>query len=74
MWVFRKEITMVEKKVASYVKKNHLNKAAVARAMNLNRDAFYSIVSGKRKITADEFATFCEVVNRSSEDILSIDD
>lgn len=61
----------VEQRVNEYVDRKHLNMSAIAKALNMNRDAFYGIVHGRRKMSAQELINFCNEVNITVDDFLN---
>ena len=63
----------IEQNIAKYLDDHSINKSSVARKMDINLDTFYNIVKGKRKIRADEFYKFCNVIGKPMDFIAQYD-
>lgn len=60
---------MIENNIRDYVNDKHLSIPSLAKAMGMKYEAFYSIVNGKRKISAEELLKFCYATDCSPDEI-----
>lgn len=60
----------VEDRINNYIEDHHINRAAVARGINMNLDSFYSILNGKRKMKVTEFKHLCDFLDVKADLLL----
>lgn len=56
---------MVYVKIKSYLERNGIKQKTVAEKIGMNQNSFCAILSGRRRLLADEFLKICETLDVS---------
>lgn len=64
----------IEERISSYIEDHRMIKSSIAKDMGMSLDAFYSIINKRRKMTANEFKSFCEAENIDPQTIFTYGD
>jgi transcriptional regulator with XRE-family HTH domain len=66
--------TPVYKKVRQYLEDHGIRQNFVARKINISASTFNAIMTGQRRMFADELRTICEVLNVTPEVFIEVGD
>ena len=64
----------VQSRVVQYIKETGIRQSFIARNVGLSDNAVSLICNGRRKMSADEFVKVCQVIGKTPNDFMEVEE